>query len=48
MYLKKILLSILSFYTLNITAQCCSGGVPLSNNLGLSQEDKGTIQIGLN
>ncbi|MEP5340932.1 MAG: hypothetical protein ABJL44_12265 [Algibacter sp.] len=48
MSFKKILLSILSFYTLNLTAQCCSGGVPLSNNLGLSQEDKGTIQIGLN
>lgn len=48
MYLKKILLSILLFYTLNITAQCCSGGVPLSNNLGLSQENKGTIQLGLN
>ncbi|WP_158655175.1 hypothetical protein [Flavivirga eckloniae] len=27
---------------------CCSGGIPLSNNLGLSQADKGTIQVGLN
>ncbi|GAA3601590.1 hypothetical protein GCM10022396_18770 [Flavivirga amylovorans] len=32
-----------------INAQtCCSGGIPLSNNIGLSQQEKGTIQIGLN
>jgi len=48
MSLKKVLLSILFFYAAIISAQCCSGGVPLSNNLGLSQEDKGTFQIGLN
>ncbi|MDO5979382.1 hypothetical protein [Flavivirga spongiicola] len=31
-----------------ISAQtCCSGGIPLSNNLGLAQQEKGTIQIGL-
>lgn len=27
---------------------CCSGGVPLSNNLGLPNEGKGTIILGLN
>lgn len=30
------------------TQTCCSGGVPLSNNLGLSNEGKGTLQIGIN
>jgi len=27
---------------------CCSGGIPLSNNLGLSNEGKGSLQLGLN
>lgn len=27
---------------------CCSGGVPLSNNLGLSNNGKGGLQLGLN
>jgi len=27
---------------------CCSGGVPLSNNLGLPNEGKGSVLIGLN
>ncbi|SDL73542.1 hypothetical protein SAMN04488514_102523 [Kriegella aquimaris] len=27
---------------------CCSGGVPLSNNLGLPNEGKGSLHIGLN
>lgn len=27
---------------------CCSGGIPLSNNLGLSNEGKGNLLIGLN
>lgn len=32
-----------------INAQtCCSGGIPLSNNIGLSQQEKGTIQMSLN
>ena len=30
------------------TQTCCSGGIPLSNNLGLLQLEKGSIQIGLN
>ncbi len=47
--IQKIFLGFLFLFTLNFNAQtCCSGGVPLSNNLGLSQEDKGTIQLGLN
>lgn len=27
---------------------CCSGGIPLSNNIGMSIEDKGTFQLSLN
>ncbi len=48
---KTILTSTLLFviFVQSFNAQtCCSGGVPLSNNLGLSQQDKGTIQLGLN
>ncbi|MCH2034552.1 MAG: hypothetical protein MK202_13660 [Tenacibaculum sp.] len=32
---------------LNHAQTCCSGGVPLSNNIGLSFLDKGAYQIGL-
>lgn len=32
----------------SFTQTCCSGGVPLSNNLGLSNEGKGSLQIGIN
>ena len=32
-----------------INAQtCCSGGIPLSNNIGLETSEKGTIQLALN
>ncbi len=31
-----------------ISQTCCSGGIPLSNNLGLSNEGKGVMQLGLN
>ena len=31
-----------------ISQTCCSGGIPLSNNLGLSNEGKGNLLIGLN
>ncbi|WP_303318696.1 hypothetical protein Q4Q34_09480 [Flavivirga abyssicola] len=27
---------------------CCSGGIPLSNNIGLPISEKGTLQLGLN
>lgn len=30
------------------TQTCCSGGIPLSNSLGLAVLEKGSIQIGLN
>ncbi len=34
---------------LQVYAQtCCSGGVPLSNNLGLSNEGKGSLLLGIN
>jgi len=49
MYLKRLIVTLLISNVYITNAQtCCSGGVPLSNNLGLSQEDKGTIQLGLN
>lgn len=31
-----------------ISQTCCSGGIPLSNNLGLLNEGKGNSQLGLN
>ncbi len=31
-----------------VSQTCCSGGIPLSNNLGLSNEGKGSLQLGLN
>lgn len=31
-----------------ISQTCCSGGIPLSNNLGLLNEGKGGLQLGLN
>lgn len=49
MNLKAIILSFYLFSFITISAQtCCSGGIPLSNNLGLEISEKGTIQIGLN
>lgn len=36
-------------FSFKIKAQtCCSGGIPISNNIGLSILDKGTSQIGIN
>ncbi len=45
--------AIFLFFGMLITAQlyaqtCCSGGVPLSNNLGLPNEGKGSFIVGLN
>lgn len=47
---KLFLMLVLSFLHFNsIKAQtCCSGGIPLSNNLGLPILEKGTLQIGIN
>ncbi|TYA74522.1 transporter [Seonamhaeicola marinus] len=49
MILKKVLSSICLLYFVSNNAQtCCSGGIPLSNNLGLPISEKGTLQIGFN
>ncbi len=48
MCLKKLLLSIVLLYALDFDAQtCCSGGIPLSNNIGLPILEKGTLQFGV-
>lgn len=45
----KVFLPLLFLITMNAYAQtCCSGGVPLSNNLGLPNGGKGELVIGLN
>ncbi|CAH8281960.1 hypothetical protein EV196_11249 [Mariniflexile fucanivorans] len=45
----KALLFLFFIFTLNAFSQtCCSGGVPLSNNLGLPNEGKGVFVMGLN
>jgi len=46
----KIIFSILFFILSQqmFSQTCCSGGVPLSNNLGLSNDGKGSVQLGLN
>lgn len=31
-----------------VAQTCCSGGIPLSNSIGLEVSEKGTLQIGLN
>jgi len=49
MFFKKILFPSLLLYVINVNAQtCCSGGIPLSNNIGLPLLEKGTIQLGAN
>ena len=48
MKLKTFILFLSLFNTSIIIAQtCCSGGIPLSNNLGLATLEKGSFQIGL-
>lgn len=45
----KAVFFFLFLFTLNAFSQtCCSGGVPLSNNLGLPNEGKGVLVMGLN
>ncbi|MCF7559288.1 transporter [Sabulilitoribacter multivorans] len=45
---KGVIFVLSVFYTTTINAQtCCSGGIPLSNNLGLPILEKGTFQVGL-
>ncbi len=43
-----IILLVLLFGQYVYAQTCCSGGVPLSNNLGLSNEGKGSFQVGIN
>lgn len=48
MRLKNLLLSIVILIALNSNAQtCCSGGIPLSNNIGLPLLEKGIFQFGV-
>lgn len=45
----KALFFLIFLFTLSTFSQtCCSGGVPLSNNLGLPNEGKGVFVMGLN
>ena len=37
-----------SLFSLSYAQTCCSGGIPLSNSIGLETSEKGTIQIALN
>lgn len=47
--IRIFLFSLLLLGCQQVFAQtCCSGGVPLSNNLGLPNEGKGSFSIGLN
>lgn len=49
MSVKKIIFIGFVLSTLNIYSQtCCSGGIPLSNSIGLSSIEKGTFQLGIN
>jgi hypothetical protein len=44
----KFLLFGLLALPLQLVAQCCSGGVPMSNNIGLPTADKGSLQFNVN
>ncbi|NCO62380.1 MAG: transporter [Flavobacteriales bacterium] len=46
--MKKLFLLIFLFSVGTYAQTCCSGGVPLSNNLGLPNEGKGVFVVGLN
>lgn len=49
MIFRALLLTLFLFSVSISNAQtCCSGGIPLSNNLGLSTIEKGTFQLGIN
>lgn len=49
MVLKHFVFIVLLVGAISLSAQtCCSGGIPLSNNIGMSIEEKGTFQISLN
>lgn len=44
----SVFLLMLIFTYHGLAQTCCSGGVPLSNNLGLPNEGKGSLSFGLN
>ena len=49
MKLKTLYLLVTIVFISSVNGQtCCSGGVPLSNNLGLENQGKGFFQIGIN
>lgn len=49
MKLKSLLLLLSVLFISSVNGQtCCSGGIPLSNNLGLENQGKGFFQIGIN
>ena len=49
MKLKSLLLLVSVLFISSVNGQtCCSGGIPLSNNLGLENQGKGFFQIGIN
>jgi len=45
---SKLILIFLLFSSYNYAQTCCSGGIPLSNNIGLPTLSKGSFQIGIN
>ncbi len=46
--MKVLFIIFLFFTTATYSQTCCSGGVPLSNNLGLPNEGKGVFLVGIN
>ncbi|MCK0179081.1 hypothetical protein MWU50_07250 [Flavobacteriaceae bacterium S0862] len=45
---KLILICLVLISSLSYAQTCCSGGIPLSNNIGLPTLSKGSLQIGIN
>ena len=47
--MRGVLIILFALFAGNLMGQtCCSGGVPLSNNLGVANEGSGILQIGIN
>lgn len=48
MHIRQVLVVLIFLLSQQLFSQtCCSGGIPLSNSLGLSNEGKGSLQLGL-
>ena len=45
---KLILICLVIISSFSYAQTCCSGGIPLSNNIGLPTLSKGSLQIGIN